>query len=98
MYVPYDSLRERFLLFFLSPVAAALATLAAFLAGVLAMVDGGEVRWGQAWEVVARAADGAPDVATLVARTLASHRPPGAEVPVALMELAPVLRAAGLLG
>jgi hypothetical protein len=64
----------------------------------VAVADGGEVRWGQAWEVVARAADGAPDVATLVARTLASHRPPGAEVPVALMELAPVLRAAGLLG
>jgi AAA domain (dynein-related subfamily) len=63
----------------------------------VAVADGGQERWDQAWRVVTRAADGAPDVATLVARTLASHRPPGAEVPEALMELAPVLRAAGLL-
>ena len=64
----------------------------------VAVADGGQQRWRQAWRVVARAADGAPDVAALVARTLATHRPPGAEVPEALMELAPVLRAAGLLG
>jgi hypothetical protein len=38
-----------------------------------------------------------PDVATLVARTLASHRPNGAELPEAVMELVPVLRAAGLV-
>ncbi|MBV8990901.1 MAG: sigma 54-interacting transcriptional regulator [Solirubrobacterales bacterium] len=63
----------------------------------VAIADGGEERWQQAWRVVARAAEGAPDVATLVARTLASHRPAGAEVPEALMELAPVLRASGLL-
>ena len=63
----------------------------------VAVADGGQQRWLQAWRVVARAADGAPDVAALVARTLAAHRPPGAEVPEALMELAPVLRAAGLL-
>jgi hypothetical protein len=36
-------------------------------------------------------------VATLVARTLAANRPEGAEVPETLLELAPVLRAAGLL-
>jgi hypothetical protein len=64
----------------------------------VAVADGGQERWQQAWRVVARAAEGAPDVATLVARTLATHRPPGAEVPEALLELAPVLRAAGLLG
>jgi hypothetical protein len=64
----------------------------------VAVADGSTQRWDQAWRVVARAADGAPDVATLVARTLAAHRPPGAEVPQALLELAPVLRAAGLLG
>ncbi len=63
----------------------------------VAVADGSHERWQQAWRVVARAADGAPDVATLVARTLAAHRPAGAEVPEALMELAPVLRAAGLL-
>lgn len=63
----------------------------------VAVEDGGTARWDQAWRVVARAADGAPDVATLVARKLAAHRPAGAEVPAALMELAPVLRAAGLL-
>jgi AAA domain (dynein-related subfamily) len=63
----------------------------------VAVADGSDERWQQAWRVVARAADGAPDVATLVARTLAANRPAGAEVPEALMELAPVLRAAGLL-
>ncbi|MGA2928251.1 MAG: AAA family ATPase [Solirubrobacteraceae bacterium] len=63
----------------------------------VAVSDGGQERWQQAWRVLARAADGAPDVATLVARTLAGHRPAGAEVPEALLELAPVLRAAGLL-
>ena len=63
----------------------------------VAVADGSEERWQQAWRVVARAAESAPDVATLVARTLASHRPTGTEVPEALMELAPVLRAAGLL-
>ena len=39
----------------------------------------------------------APRMSRLGRRTLATHRPPGAEVPEALMELAPVLRAAGLL-
>ena len=39
----------------------------------------------------------ATDVATLVARTLARHRPAGAELPTTVLELAPVLRAAGLL-
>ncbi|HEX4107531.1 MAG TPA: MoxR family ATPase [Solirubrobacteraceae bacterium] len=63
----------------------------------VAIADGGVERWDQAWQVVARVADRAPDVATLVARTLARDRPPGAAIPDALMELAPVLRAAGLL-
>jgi MoxR-like ATPase len=53
--------------------------------------------WERAWRVVARVADRAPDVATLVARTLASRRPVGAELPEALLQLAPVLRAAGLM-
>jgi hypothetical protein len=63
----------------------------------VAIADGGEQRWQQAWQVVARAAQDAPDVATLVARTLANHRPAGGQVPATLLELAPVLRAAGLL-
>jgi MoxR-like ATPase len=63
----------------------------------VAVADGGQERWQQAWRVVARAAEGAPDVATLVARTLANHRPQDGEIPAALLELAPVLRAAGLL-
>jgi hypothetical protein len=63
----------------------------------VAVADGSDERWQQAWRVLARAANAAPDVATLVARTLAANRPAGAEVPEALMELAPVLRAAGLL-
>jgi hypothetical protein len=63
----------------------------------VAVLDGTPERWQQAWRVVARAADAAPDVATLVARTLAANRPEGADVPEALLELAPVLRAAGLL-
>jgi hypothetical protein len=63
----------------------------------VAVAGGDAERWQRAWQVVAKAADSAPDVATLVARTLASHRPQGAELPEAVLELAPVLRAAGLL-
>jgi hypothetical protein len=63
----------------------------------VAVAQGGIGSWEAAWRVVAKAAQGAPDVATLVARTLALHRPDGAELPAAVLELAPVLRAAGLL-
>jgi MoxR-like ATPase len=73
----------------------AFAVLTAVVA--VALADGGAERWSQAWEVVGRAAERAPDVATLVARTLAASRPDGAEVPEALFALAPLLRAAGLL-
>jgi hypothetical protein len=38
-----------------------------------------------------------PDVATLVARTLAGRRPAGATIPTALLELTPILRDAGLI-
>ncbi len=71
----------------------------AVLTGVAAVaVARGEIEsWDAAWRVVAKAARRAPDVATLVARTLATHRPDGAEVPAAVLDLAPVLRAAGLL-
>jgi hypothetical protein len=63
----------------------------------VAIAGGDPQRWQQAWRVVAKAAERAPDVATLVARTLASHRPAGAELPAEVLELAPILRAAGLL-
>ena len=71
---------------------------AALTAVAAVAVDSGDPElWTRAWRVVARVADGAPDVATLVARTLASRRPPGAELPEAVLSLEPVLRAAGLL-
>lgn len=73
----------------------AFAVLTAVVA--VAVSYGDVASWDAAWRVVARAARGAPDVATLVARTLATHRPEGAELPAAVLELAPVLRAAGLL-
>ena len=63
----------------------------------VAIAGGDPERWQRAWRVVAKAAERAPDVATLVARTLAANRPPGAELPESVLELAPVLRAAGLL-
>ena len=71
----------------------------AVLTGVAAVaIAHGDVQsWTAAWRVLARTALQAPDVATLVARTLARHRPAGADLPVALLELTPVLRAAGLL-
>ncbi|MEU6718903.1 MoxR family ATPase [Nonomuraea sp. NPDC046802] len=53
--------------------------------------------WQAAWRVIAKAARTTPDVATLAARTLAAHRPAGARIPEALLELAPILRAAGLI-
>jgi MoxR-like ATPase len=53
--------------------------------------------WDAAWRVVAKPARAAPDVATLVARTLANRRPAGAQIPSALLELTPILRAAGLI-
>ncbi|NJP93650.1 AAA domain-containing protein [Nonomuraea sp. FMUSA5-5] len=71
----------------------------AVLTSVVAVaVSAGDVeRWDAAWRVIAKAARTAPDVATLAARTLAAHRPAGARIPDALLELTPILRAAGLL-
>jgi MoxR-like ATPase len=54
--------------------------------------------WTAAWRVVAKTAASAPDVASLVAKTLAQARPKGADLPPEVLALAPVLRAAGLLG
>lgn len=71
----------------------------AVLTGVaaVAIAHGDAQSWTAAWRVLARAARRAPDVATLVARTLARRRPEGADLPTTLLELSPVLRAAGLL-
>ncbi|MFI6442213.1 AAA family ATPase [Streptomyces sp. NPDC050759] len=63
----------------------------------LAVARGDEESWSAAWIVVGRAAEAAPDVAALVARKLARHRPEGAALPVQITQLLPVLRAAGLL-
>ncbi len=63
----------------------------------VAIAHGDAASWGAAWRVVAKAADDAPDVAALVARTLADARPAGADLPSEVLALAPVLRAAGLM-
>jgi hypothetical protein len=64
----------------------------------VAVARGDAASWSAAWRVVARVADQAPDVAALAARTLAGARPPGAELPSGLLQIAPVLRSAGLMG
>jgi MoxR-like ATPase len=63
----------------------------------VALAKGDAASWTAAWRVVAKAADAAPDVAALVARTLAGARPAGADLPAEVLALAPVLRAAGLI-
>lgn len=72
-----------------------LALLGAVVAHVAA--DGTAERWQQAWAVIARVARTAPDVAAAAAKALARQRPEGAALPTAMLELAPILRAAGLL-
>ena len=54
-------------------------------------------RWAAGWQVLGRAAETAPDVAAVAARTLARCRPEGAPPPAELQLFAPVLRDAGLL-
>ncbi len=73
----------------------AFAVLTAVAAVAIAHGDAGS--WSAAWRVVARVADRAPDVAALAARTLAGARPAGAELPTGLLQMVPVLRAAGLM-
>jgi AAA domain (dynein-related subfamily) len=53
--------------------------------------------WDRCWKVVAKATSAAPEVAALAAKTLARRRPSGALLPATVLELAPVLRAAGLM-
>jgi MoxR-like ATPase len=72
---------------------AALSSVAAAVAG-----DPGDGRWERGWRVFGRAAEAAPDVAAIAARTLARCRPAGAAVPDEVKAFAPLLRDAGLLG
>jgi MoxR-like ATPase len=62
----------------------------------VALSKGDPASWAAAWRVVAKASDRAPDVATLVARSLAHGRPEGAELPLEVLHLLPILKAAGL--
>jgi hypothetical protein len=71
----------------------------AVLASVVAYVtaDGGADAWQRAWALIARVSRRTPDVAATAARTLATRRPPGANLPAAVLDLGPVLRSAGLM-
>ena len=71
---------------------AAVAAVAAVVAA-----DPTPQRWVAGWQVLGRAASGAPDVAAVAARTLARCRPDGTPPPDEVKLLAPVLRDAGLL-
>lgn len=71
------------------------ALLGAVVAHVVA--DGSGVSWERAWDVIARVAKTTPDVAATSARALASHRPAGASLPTAMLDIAPILRSAGLM-
>lgn len=73
----------------------AFAALTAVASVAVARGDGES--WTAAWEVLSAATTVAPDVATLVAQTLAAARPASTSLPVEVLGLAPVLRAAGLL-
>ena len=53
--------------------------------------------WQRTWRVIARVARTTPDVAATAAQSLAQHRPAGAPLPAELLELAPILRQAGLM-
>ncbi|MET8006441.1 ATP-binding protein [Nonomuraea glycinis] len=71
------------------------AVLGSVVAHVVA--DGGTESWQRAWTLIGRVAGRAPDVAAGAARSLAARRPPGAVLPVAVLELAAILRMAGLM-
>jgi hypothetical protein len=82
-----------------APLPTRIDRLYAVLGAVVAYVvaDGGVPAWEKAWTVVARVARTAPDVAAGTARSLARKRPAGAALPQTMLELAPILRSAGLL-
>ncbi|MFI6530843.1 ATP-binding protein [Nonomuraea sp. NPDC050547] len=82
-----------------APLPERVDRLHAVLGSVVAHVraDGGGDSWQRAWNLVARVARRTPDVAAGAARSLASRRPEGTALPPAMLELAPILRAAGLM-
>ncbi|MEU6710526.1 MoxR family ATPase [Nonomuraea sp. NPDC046802] len=71
----------------------------AVLGSVVAHVsaDGGADSWQRAWTLIGRVARRTPDVAASAARALAVRRPHGAVLPTTVLELAPILRSAGLM-
>jgi hypothetical protein len=71
---------------------AAVAAVAAVVAA-----DPTPQRWAAGWQVLGRAAQSAPDVAAVAARTLARCRPDGAALPAEVHLFIPVLRDAGLM-
>jgi AAA domain (dynein-related subfamily) len=71
---------------------AAVAAVAAVVAA-----DPTPERWAAGWQVLGRAAQSAPDVAAVAARTLARCRPDGAALPAEVHLFIPVLRDAGLM-
>jgi len=72
---------------------AALSSIAAAVAA-----DPTVERWAAGWVVFGNAAEAAPDVAAVAARTLARCRPAGAPVPPQVAAFSALLRDAGLLG
>ena len=82
-----------------APLPSRMDQLHALLGAVVAYVrsDGTPETWQQAWAVVARVARVAPDVAASAARGLARCRPTGASLPTTMLDLVPILRAAGLM-
>jgi len=71
---------------------AAVAAVAAVVAA-----DPTPQRWAAGWQVLGRAAQSAPDVAAVAARTLARCWPAGAAPPAEVHLFIPVLRDAGLM-
>ncbi|GAA3688910.1 MoxR family ATPase [Nonomuraea antimicrobica] len=71
----------------------------AVLGSVVAYVtaDGSADTWQRAWTLIGRVAGRTPDVAAGAARSLAARRPHGAALPTTVLDLAPILRAAGLM-
>lgn len=63
----------------------------------VAITRGDAESWTAAWRVLAKATKTAPDVATLVAQSLAAARPQGAVLPMEVLHLTPILKAAGLM-
>ncbi|AOS61524.1 AAA family ATPase [Actinoalloteichus hymeniacidonis] len=82
-----------------APLPDRVDRLHALLGALVAHVntEGDVAVWEGAWAVIARVARKAPDVAASAARALAAQRPAGAQLPKTMLELAPILRAAGLL-